>query len=89
MAKADGTQRYGAVNSAGLAVGHGMGQMAGSLTKGTLVDFPLALADGLYAVPSLYGEKVRDHGPVTDWKSGGAVAGKVLCFDCLSRCAFY
>ena len=52
--------------------------MTGNLTKATLVDVPLALADGLHAVPKLYGEKVRDHGTVTDWKSGGAVTGKVL-----------
>jgi sterol 3beta-glucosyltransferase len=61
--------------------------MGGSLTKATLVDVPNALADGLHAVPSLYGEKGRDHGAVTDWKSGGAAAGKVtvtlLPFSCL------
>lgn len=53
-----------------------MAVVGGSLTKATLVDVPLALADGLHAVPRLYGEKVREHGAVTDWKSGGVVAGK-------------
>lgn len=63
--------------------------MGGSLTKATLVDAPLALADGLHAVPSLYGEKRRDHGAVTDWRSGGSVAGKVPLRGCNFRAWTY
>lgn len=47
------------------------------MVKGTLVDVPLAFAEGLRNTPVLYGENIRDHGPVTDWKSGGIVAAKV------------
>jgi hypothetical protein len=50
-----------------------------SLFKGTMVDLPLAVAEGLRTVPRLYGEEVQDHGVVTDWKSGFVVAGKVSC----------
>jgi hypothetical protein len=50
-----------------------------SLFKGTMVDLPLAAAEGLRTAPRLYGEQVQDHGIVTDWKSGFAVAGKVSC----------
>ncbi|RGP74453.1 hypothetical protein FLONG3_6012 [Fusarium longipes] len=62
--------------AAATAAGKGMQGMTTAVVKGTLVDFPLALADGLKNVPRLYGEEVRDHGPVTDWKSGGTVAAK-------------
>ncbi|SPJ82351.1 probable sterol glucosyltransferase [Fusarium torulosum] len=53
-----------------------VGKIAQTATKGMLVDFPLALAEGLRSVPRLYGDEVRDHGPVTDAKSGVVVAGK-------------
>jgi hypothetical protein len=35
-----------------------------------MVDIPLATAEGLRAVPRLYGEDVKEHKPVKDWKSG-------------------
>lgn len=74
--KQDGSQTsVGA--AAAVAAGKGMQGMTTAVVKGSLVDFPLALADGLKNVPRLYGEEVRDHGPVTDWKSGGTVAAKV------------
>lgn len=47
-----------------------------SLIKGSLVDFPVALTEGLNNVPLLYGEKVRKRRPITDWKSGSKEAGK-------------
>ncbi|KAF7889829.1 uncharacterized protein EAF02_002244 [Botrytis sinoallii] len=64
------------VSSTSGAIGHGMVALGGSITKATLVSVPMALADGFHAVPTLYGEKVRDHGALTDWKSGGVIAGK-------------
>lgn len=73
----DGTRAYGTAGSASLTAGRGIGNMAGGLVEATLIDVPLALADGLHAVPMLYGEKPREQKVVTDWKSGGAVAGKV------------
>ncbi|PVH76638.1 glycosyltransferase family 1 protein [Cadophora sp. DSE1049] len=56
--------------------GKGLGKMVGALPKATLVDFPLALTEGLHHMPRLYGDEVRNHGKVRDWKSGGVVAGK-------------
>ncbi|KPI44204.1 Sterol 3-beta-glucosyltransferase UGT80B1 [Cyphellophora attinorum] len=53
-----------------------MGRLLGVATKGTLVDVPQSLTEGLRATPRLYGEKVKDHQPITDWKSGFKVAGK-------------
>ncbi|KAH8752807.1 glycosyltransferase family 1 protein [Diaporthe sp. PMI_573] len=56
--------------------GMGFGKMVGVLPKATLVDFPLAVTEGLHQMPRLYGDSVRNHGKVKDWKSGGVVAGK-------------
>ncbi|USP74649.1 glycosyltransferase family 1 protein [Curvularia clavata] len=58
------------------AVGQGFASMTSSLGKGALVGMPLALAEGLRNAPRLYGDDVRDHGKVKDWKSGGVVAAK-------------
>ncbi|KAF2219605.1 putative sterol glucosyltransferase [Elsinoe ampelina] len=52
------------------------GMMNVSLFKGTMVDLPLALTEGLKAVPKLYGEAPQKHGAVGGWMSGGVVAGK-------------
>lgn len=54
----------------------GVGKFIGSVYKGLIIDIPLATTEGLRAVPRLYGEEVKDYGRVTDWKSGGIVAGK-------------
>lgn len=68
-------------SSAGAAalreVGIGVTSLAGTLTKGTLINTPLALAEGLRNMPRLYGEEVQDHDKVKDWQSGGKVAAKV------------
>lgn len=51
--------------------------MATSVLKGSLIDVPLALTEGLHNLPKLYDENVRRHDKVTDWKSGTAEADKV------------
>lgn len=48
--------------------------------KGLLVDIPLATTEGLRNIPALYGDTVRDHGSVTDWKSGAMVGGKAFMY---------
>ncbi|KAL8771211.1 MAG: hypothetical protein Q9209_003382 [Squamulea sp. 1 TL-2023] len=64
--------------NAATSVRKGIGKMIGALPKATLVDMPLALTEGFHQMPRLYGEAVRDNGRVTDWRSGGAVAGKTF-----------
>ncbi|OBT66689.1 hypothetical protein VE03_03955 [Pseudogymnoascus sp. 23342-1-I1] len=59
-----------------LASARSVGRVNSSLFKGTMIDVPLALTEGLRATPKLYGEAVPDHDPITDWKSGAKVAGK-------------
>lgn len=54
-----------------------MTQMPSSLVKGTLVDAPTALAEGLRNVPRLYGERPERPVPIEGWKSGMTHAGKV------------
>ncbi|KAH7020720.1 glycosyltransferase family 28 domain-containing protein [Microdochium trichocladiopsis] len=65
-----------AAGKATVAVGGGFAKMSGVLVRGTLVDTPLALAEGMRNIPRLYGEEVKDYGKGTDWKSGGVVAAK-------------
>ncbi|KAE8367533.1 hypothetical protein BDV27DRAFT_142686 [Aspergillus caelatus] len=56
----------------------GMTQMTSSLVKGTLLDVPTALAEGLRNVPRLYGEQPEKAVPIEGWKSGMTHAGKSL-----------
>lgn len=64
-------------NAGGNAVAKNLGKAGGALLKGGVIDLPFAFTEGLRQAPRMYGDKVRDHGPITDWKSGGIVAGKV------------
>ncbi|RDW70562.1 putative sterol glucosyltransferase [Aspergillus mulundensis] len=50
-----------------------IGKVLTSYFKGAMVDIPLATTEGLRAVPRLYGEEVKEHKPVKDWKSGVVV----------------
>lgn len=47
-----------------------------ALFKGTIVDIPLATAEGFRNVPRLYGEEPRNHGEVTGIVSGFQVGAK-------------
>lgn len=76
--RSDGSRRSAGTATA-IASGRALQGMTTALVKGTIVDAPLAFAEGFRNTPRLYGEKVHDYGPVTDWKSGGTVAAKV-CF---------
>lgn len=49
-------------------------KLPGTFFKGLMVDVPVAMTEGFRNTPKLWGEKVPDHAPVTDWKSGVAVA---------------
>lgn len=64
----------------GNRIARGFGKAGNTILKGGLVDIPFALAEGLRNAPAMYGDKPRDFGPVTDWKTGGIVAGKGLVF---------
>ncbi|KAH6879854.1 hypothetical protein B0T10DRAFT_540540 [Thelonectria olida] len=57
-----------------------IGLIGPTAAKGMLVDFPLAITEGLRAVPKHFGTEVRSHGPVTDAKSGAVVAGKTFAW---------
>lgn len=71
----DGTSHSG-LQAGSIAMGKGLGGVGMALTK-TAVDLPLAFTEGFHNIPTWYGDKVRDHGPVNDWKSGGVVGLKV------------
>jgi hypothetical protein len=73
-----GLQTTGAVAS---QITKGLGTLLGHYSKGLMVDLPLAATEGLRSVPRLYGDEVRDHGPVRGWKSGALVGGKTFAYD--------
>jgi hypothetical protein len=54
----------------------GTGKVVGYWYKGMLIDMPLAVSEGLRAVPGLYGDEVKDYGTVREWKLGASFAGK-------------
>ncbi|KAJ7103729.1 sterol glucosyltransferase [Mycena epipterygia] len=62
------------------ASGKSVGRFMTTYLKGTMVDIPLAVTEGLRGVPKLYGEEVKDHDHIKDWKSGAVVAGKTFAF---------
>lgn len=79
----DGSSSSGAkvAGNMALASAKSVGRVNSSLFKGTMIDVPLAITEGLRATPKLYGDSVPDHEPITDWKSGAKVAGKVCYID--------
>jgi hypothetical protein len=64
----------------GNSIARGFGKAGNTFFKGGIVDIPFALAEGLRNAPAMYGDEPRDFGPITDWKTGGIVAGKGFVF---------
>jgi hypothetical protein len=71
-----GEDKHSRAAAAVLGSASGVGNFFKHWTKGIYLDMPLAVSEGLRNLPSLYGGEVYDPGRVTDWKSGGAAAGK-------------
>ncbi|KAJ5638449.1 hypothetical protein N7528_000839 [Penicillium herquei] len=73
------SKKSSTIKTTGLAMegsAKSLGKVVGYWSKGMLIDMPLAVSEGLRAVPGLYGDEVKDHGVVRDWKSGATFAGK-------------
>lgn len=66
------------VKKMALASASSLGKFLGRSSRGALVDLPLAAAEGMRAVPRLYGEDVKYHGTVKNWKSGAIVASSTF-----------
>jgi hypothetical protein len=55
----------------------GTGRLLLSPVKGLIVDIPLAAAEGIRALPQLYGDhSYSERKPITDWKSGSMVGAQ-------------
>jgi len=54
----------------------GVGGFFKAQWKGFLLDIPLSAAEGLRAVPKLYGEHVPERDVITDFRSGAMAGGK-------------
>ncbi|KAK8141720.1 hypothetical protein G3M48_009998 [Beauveria asiatica] len=74
------TKQSGRSSMATAVVGSasGVGHFFHSLSKGMLLDLPLAATEGLRNAPKLYGGQVYEREDVVDWKSGGVVAAKTF-----------
>ncbi|RSL56951.1 hypothetical protein CEP54_008512 [Fusarium duplospermum] len=69
-----------------------LGKLAVTSAKGIFVDIPIAVTDGLRAVPNLYGEDVKPRDHITGFRSGAVVAGKNFyhgIFEALTDIAVY
>ncbi|KAH7020386.1 UDP-glucose,sterol transferase [Ilyonectria destructans] len=77
-ARKSGKQKrvLGEVGAAVAGSASGVGNFFKYYYKGALLDVPLAVTEGMRNAPRLYGGEVYEPGVVTDWKSGGIVAGK-------------
>ncbi|KAM3497331.1 hypothetical protein MY10362_009314 [Beauveria mimosiformis] len=64
--------------TAAIGSASGVGNFFHSLSKGMLLDLPLAATEGLRNAPKLYGGEVYEREDVVDWKSGGVVAAKTF-----------
>lgn len=82
LASASAESRSGLRTAGAMATASGMSasRVVTSSVKGVVVDIPLAVTEGFYRFPKLYGEDVRDHGQIKDWKSGAVVAGKTFAY---------
>lgn len=83
QAKVDGKSRqdYTIVGSVAKASGKSAGRVLSSSLRGVLVELPLATAEGFRFLPRMWGQEARHYGDVTDWQSGGLVAGKTAVFS--------
>lgn len=72
------TSRNGARTAGAMAAASAksLGNTIGRPFQSIFVGVPLAVADGLNAVPKLYGSEVRERDKITDFKSGTIVAAK-------------
>jgi len=60
------------------ASGHSAKNLATAMYRGTFVNIPVVITDGMRATPGLYSDQVKDYGQVKGWKSGMAKGSKVF-----------
>lgn len=78
--KSQGKKHHSMAGRLAGASAKSVGMVAPIYVKGLLVDVPLAMAEGMRSIPRYLGTEVRDHGRVTDAKSGAVVAGKTFAW---------
>lgn len=78
--KSQGKKQHSMAGRVAGASAKSIGMIAPIYAKGALVDIPLAMTEGMRSIPRHFGTEVRDHGRVTDAKSGAVVAGKTFAW---------
>ncbi|KAJ6094223.1 hypothetical protein N7467_003068 [Penicillium canescens] len=62
------------------------GKFLGKFVSGTMVDVPLAAAEGFRVLPGLYGGNIHDSDRVTDWRSGMLAGAKTFAVGMAESC---
>ncbi|KAI5236721.1 UDP-Glycosyltransferase/glycogen phosphorylase [Aureobasidium subglaciale] len=75
-AVADGSDSANRTRQLVKASAKSAGKLLFSPVKGLVLDIPLAAVEGMWAVPHYHDPRSYQSTPITDWKSGGMVAGK-------------
>ncbi|KAJ6030987.1 hypothetical protein N7540_001719 [Penicillium herquei] len=83
--KPEGKER-GKARAMAVASAQASGKFLGKFVSGTMVDVPLAAAEGFRVLPGLYGGNVRDADKVTDWKSGMLAGAKTFAIGVAESC---
>jgi hypothetical protein len=68
------------------ALAQASGKFLGKFVSGTMVDVPLAAAEGFRVLPGLYGGNIHDSDRVTDWKSGMLGGAKTFAVGMAESC---
>lgn len=76
----------GKARAMALASVQASGKLLGKFVSGTMVDVPLAAAEGFRMLPGLYGENIREPERVTDWKSGMLTGAKTFAIGMTESC---
>ncbi|KAJ6026609.1 uncharacterized protein N7446_004791 [Penicillium canescens] len=62
------------------------GKFLGKFVSGTMVDVPLAAAEGFRVLPGLYGGNIHNSDRVTDWKSGMLAGPRTFAVGMAESC---
>jgi hypothetical protein len=79
-------RRKGKARAMASASGRASGKFLGKLVSGTMVDVPLAAAEGFRTLPGLFGDKPHEIDRVTDWKSGMVAGAKNFAVGMAGMC---
>ncbi|KAJ5724974.1 uncharacterized protein N7483_006331 [Penicillium malachiteum] len=79
-------EEKGKARAMAVASAQASGRFLGKFVSGTMIDVPLAAAEGFRVLPGLCGGNVRHTDKVTDWKSGMLAGAKTFAVSMAESC---